>query len=153
MKMTVVYEGEKRFRAQGANGSILIDAPVFSPVEHFAAGLMACSGVDVAMMAQKQGFVLSHFAMEAQIERNDGQPGFFKAVNLVYLLESDAPAQTVKRWVLASIESYCSTINTLRDAVAMTYTIWLNDEEIAVAEPIAPLSTPTEALFGICCPG
>ncbi|MEF3192557.1 MAG: OsmC family protein [Campylobacterales bacterium] len=157
MTMELIHQGGKQFIANGANGSITIDAAIFSPVEHFAAGLLACSGVDVAMMAEKQGHSLSSFKMVADIERNDDNPRFFRSAHLIYELTTDADETTAKRWVLASIETYCSTINTIRDCVELTFSVICNGHQIVHHEPIRPLRHTGADLNGFdgasCCPG
>ena len=37
---------------------------------------------------------------------------------------------TAGRWVMASLETYCSTINTIRDTTAITYSITHNGKLI-----------------------
>ena len=50
----------------------------------------------------------------------------FNSLHLEYTFDSDVEDLVAKRWVMASLETYCSTINTIRDTTMITYSIIYN---------------------------
>ncbi|MRJ06535.1 MAG: osmotically inducible protein OsmC [Epsilonproteobacteria bacterium] len=123
---------------QGSNGRsvIKIDPQIYSPVELFVTGMGSCSAVDVVELAKKQGVDIRNFSLEVEFERRDTFPKIFTSFHLIYKFESPVEDIKAKRWVLSSLETYCSTINTLRATSKIYYTIIHNGETIAYKESI-----------------
>jgi putative redox protein len=123
---------------QGSNGRsvIKIDPQTYSPVELFITGMGSCSAVDVVELAKKQGVELRNFSLEIEFDRRETFPKIFTSFHLIYKFDSSAEDIQAKRWVLSSLETYCSTINTLRATSKIYYTIHHNGEVIAYKESI-----------------
>ena len=127
-------EGHK-FEATNGKEILVIDTDKYSPVELFITGMGNCSLFDVVEMAKNKGYKIEA-EMEIESKRRDTFPKIFTEFHFIYKLKSNADNVTAKRWVLSSLETYCSTINTVRATSKIFYTIILNDETIAYKESI-----------------
>jgi len=130
MKISVSHQSDMRFEAKTEKSSFVIDCPVISPLEYFLAGLITCSASDVVLLPQNQGKNISNLNVEGEVVRNETQPRKFNELHLTYSFDSDADDIMAARWVMASLETYCSTINTIRDTTAISYTIIHNAKTI-----------------------
>lgn len=136
MKITVSHQEAMRFEAKTEKDAFIIDCPQISPIEYFLSGLIACSASDMIVIPQNQGKTVTDLSVEGDGERNGSHPRKFNTLHLHYRFNSDADDQTASRWVMASIETYCSTINTVRDSVKITYSITHNGTLLKEGEPI-----------------
>ena len=55
MNVSVEYLGEKKFKANTTKSSYILDCKEITPVEYFATGIIGCTGIDLVMMAEKEG--------------------------------------------------------------------------------------------------
>ena len=127
-----------------------------SPIELFAVAIISCSGTDMVMLPQKQGFEVKNLDIGADIERNESYPQKFNTMHVTYSFESTADETTARRWVLSSLETYCSTINTVRSDVKVSYTINYNgkclaDRESLISGEGMKLTAENAADIGGCC--
>ncbi|MCI4406223.1 MAG: OsmC family protein [Sulfuricurvum sp.] len=123
MKITVSHQDAMRFEAKTEKSSFIIDCPKISPIEYFLSGLIGCTATDIVMLPQKSGNTVKNLSVSGEVVRNETPPRKFNTLHLEYSFDSDADDTTAARWVMASVETYCSTINTIRDTTAITYTI------------------------------
>jgi putative redox protein len=130
MKITVTHQNEMKFEAKTEKSSFIIDCPQISPIEYFLSGIIGCSATDIVMLPQKSGNSVKNLSVSGEVVRNETPPRKFNTLHLEYSFDSDADDTTVARWVMASVETYCSTINTIRDTTAITYTIIHNSNVI-----------------------
>jgi putative redox protein len=130
MKITVSHKDAMRFEAKTEKGSFIIDCPQISPIEYFLSGIIACSATDVVMLPKQQGFEVTNLQVDGEVVRNESAPKKFNTLHLEYRFDSNADDTLAARWVMASLETYCSTINTIRDSVVITYTIKHNGNTI-----------------------
>lgn len=130
MKITVAHQSEMKFEAKTEKSSFIIDCPQISPIEYFLSGLIGCTATDIVMLPQKSGNTVKNLSVSGEVVRNETPPRKFNTLHLEYSFDSDADDTTAERWVMASVETYCSTINTIRDTTAITYTIIHNGETI-----------------------
>ena len=153
MKVSIRHREGKCFEASTAKSSFLINSEEISPIEYFAVGMLSCSGVDIVTMSTKQGFSLENFSMDCEIERNGDYPQKFNSAHLIYCFDTNAPDEIAQRWVMASIETYCSTINTIRNCVEMRYSVVANGTMIIDHKTILKTNQPIEAMgdLGGCC--
>ena len=128
-------EGHK-FEATNGKEILGIDTDKYSPVQLFITGMGNCSLFDVVEMAKNRGFEISNTQMEIEYKRKDTFPKIFTEFHLIYKFDTNAYNVTAKRWVLSSLETYCSTINTVRTTSKIFYTIIVNEETIAYKESI-----------------
>ena len=152
MNVSVEYLGEKKFKANTIKSSYILDCKEITPVEYFATGIIGCTGIDLVMMAEKDGYIVSNYKVSAEIERQMEVPMKLASMHIVYDFEGSFDATKAKRYILASLESYCTTVNSVRDSVKITYSIVHNGVKIADKESIASGGgTVMEDGFGGAC--
>lgn len=130
MKVTISHQEKMKFEAITQNGSFIIDCPKITPVEYFLSGIITCSATDMILLPKNSDKVVSNLAIEGNVVRNEEHPRKFNTLHLEYVFNSDADDTMAARWVMASLETYCSTINTIRDSVEISYSITHNGELI-----------------------
>lgn len=130
MKITISHQDEMKFEAKTAKDSFIIDCPKISPIEYFLSGLITCSATDVILIPKKQGIEVKNLKVDGEVVRAESHPKKFDTLHLTYSFDSDADDLMAARWVMASVETYCSTINTIRDTTAISYTIIHNGKTI-----------------------
>lgn len=130
MKVTVTHKDKMRFEAKTAKSSFIIDCPVISPVEYFLSGMITCSATDIIMLPKKQGTTVTNLEVTGDALRSEDYPQKFDALSLVYSFDSDTDDTSASRFVMASLETYCSTINTIRSDVKINYSVIHNGKLI-----------------------
>jgi putative redox protein len=130
MKVSISHQDGMKFEAKTAKSSFIIDCPQISPVEYFLSGLITCSATDIILIPKKQGIEVRNLIVDGEVIRNESHPCKFNTLHLTYYFDSDADDTMAARWVMASLETYCSTINTIRDTTAISYTIAHNSKVI-----------------------
>jgi len=130
MKITVSHLDAMRFEAKTDKSSFIIDCPQISPIEYFLSGIIGCTATDIVMLPKQQGFEVTNLEVDGEVVRNESAPKKFNSLHLEYRFDSNADDTLAARWVMASVETYCSTINTIRDTTAITYTIIHNGNTI-----------------------
>ena len=131
MKISIAHKEAMKFEATTTKSSFIIDCPTISPIEYFLSGIIACSASDVYMLPQNQGKTVTELVVEGEVKRADDHPKKFETLHLTYTFNSDADSDDqAARWVMASVETYCSTINTIRDTTKISYTIIHNGTTI-----------------------
>ena len=136
MKISITHKEAMKFEAKTANSSFIIDCPTISPIEHFLSGIITCSATDLIMMPKNQGKTVTDLVVDGEVVRAEPHPAKFVTLHLTYTFNSDADDTMAKRWVMASIETYCSTLNTIRDTTKITYSITHNGNLICEDEDI-----------------
>lgn len=153
MNVSVEYLGEKKFKANTAKSSYILDCKEITPVEYFATGIIGCTGIDLVMMAENDGYEVRDYKVSAEVERTTSVPMKFTSMHITYDFEGAFEPIKAKRYILSSLESYCTTINTIRDTVKISYSIIHNGETIANKELLS-LTTYIEqndGFGGACC--
>ncbi|MDQ7043538.1 MAG: OsmC family protein [Sulfurimonas sp.] len=136
MKITVTHKDAMKFEAKTAKGSFIIDCPTISPIEYFLSGIITCSATDLILMPKNQGKTVTDLVVEGEVVRAQPHPAKFETLHLTYSFNSDADDTMAARWVMASIETYCSTLNTIRDTTAISYSITHNGKLIRENEKV-----------------
>ena len=126
MKITVTHQDEMKFEAKTTNSSFIIDCPTISPIEYFLSGIITCSATDVVLIPKNQGKTVTDLIVDGEVVRAEDHPRKFLELHLTYNFNSDGDDTQAARWVMASVETYCSTINTIRDTTKITYSITHN---------------------------
>ena len=137
MNVSLEYLGDKKFKANTVKSSYILDCKEITPVEYFATGIIGCTGIDLVVMAENDGYAVSNYSVKAEIERQTEVPMKFASMHIIYDFEGSFDAVKAKRYILASLESYCTTVNSIRDSVKISYSIIYNGEKIADKESIA----------------
>lgn len=130
MKVSISHQEGMKFEAKTSKSSFVIDCPVISPVEYFLAGIITCSATDIILIPKNQGYSVKNLVVDGDVVRNETQPCKFNTLHLTYSFDSDADDTTAARWVMASLETYCSTINTIRDTTKISYSVTHNGKLI-----------------------
>ncbi|WP_297442066.1 OsmC family protein [Sulfurimonas sp.] len=136
MNVKVIHKEGMKFEAKTAKSSFIIDCPVISPVEYFLAGIITCSATDLIMIPKNQGKTVTDLVVDGDVVRAEDHPRKFVKLHLTYNFNSDADDTTAARWVMASVETYCSTINTVRDTTEISYSITHNGTLVRENEKI-----------------
>jgi putative redox protein len=123
MKVFISHKNGMKFEAKTAKSSFIIDCPVISPIEYFLAGIISCSATDMVLMPKNQDKTVTDLVVDGEAVRNEEHPKKFNTLHLIYKFNSDADDTMAARWVMASLETYCSAINTIRDNTVITYSI------------------------------
>ena len=126
MKISITHKEAMKFEAKTAKSSFIIDCPTISPIEYFLSGIITCSATDLIMMPKNQGKTVTDLVVDGEVVRAEPHPAKFTSLHLTYNFNSDADDTMAQRWVMASIETYCSTINTIRDTTKITYSVTHN---------------------------
>ncbi len=153
MNVTIKHQDGMKFEAKTAKSSFIIDCPTISPIEYFLSGIICCTATDIVMVPQKQGVEVTDLVIDGEVERAEEMPQKFNSLHLDYSFNSSAEDELAARWVMASIETYCSTLNTIRGVTKITYSITHNGKKIRdKAEIISGESTPDFGKIDACCP-
>ncbi len=155
MKITIAHKEAMKFEATTTKSSFIIDCPTISPIEYFLSGIIACSASDIQMLPQNQGKIVTDLVVEGEVKRADDHPKKFETLHLTYTFNSDADSDDqAARWVMASVETYCSTINTIRDTTKIAYTIVHNGKTIRENEEMISGQGTNVDLGDLdaCCP-
>ena len=130
MKISVSHLNEMKSEAKTEKSSFIINCPKISPIEYFLSGIISCSATDMVLLPKNQGKTVSNLVIDGEVVRNEDFPKKFNTLHLDYSFDSDADDTSAERYVMASLETYCSTINTIRDSVAISYSITHNGTKI-----------------------
>jgi putative redox protein len=151
MNVSIAYLGEKKFKANTLKSSYILDSKEITPVEYFATGIIGCTGIDLVMMAEKDGYEVKNYSVKAEIERTDSVPMKFDSMHIIYEFEGEFDAAKAKRYIGASLENYCTTVNSIRDSVKVSYTVIQNGETIVENEGLISMNITHEDGFGGAC--
>lgn len=102
-----------------------------SPMELLLMGLAGCSGIDIVAILNKQKINPTDLKIDVIGHRNQDQvPSLFYKIKVDVMLEGDISPEKAKRAVTLSFEKYCSVAKTLEFSTPITYSIFLNGEEL-----------------------
>ena len=130
-KLLLEQKDETSFAVQTTKSNYTINIDDISPVEYFASSAAACSAVDIVNLPKDSGYCMSDLKIEIHYERNESPPKKLNSLHLYYQFTSDASDDQAKKWVMSSLETYCSTVNSLRSDVKIFYSISHNQQLIA----------------------
>ena len=136
MKVTITHQDAMKFEAKTSKSSFVIDCPTISPIEYFLSGIITCSATDIILMPKNQEKTVTDLVVDGEVVRNGDHPCKFNTLHITYTFNSDAGDTMAARWVMASLETYCSTINTIRDTTAISYSITHNGNLIKENEKL-----------------
>ncbi|MCH7414712.1 OsmC family protein [Belliella sp. R4-6] len=89
-----------------------------SPMDLLLSALAGCGSVDAVLMMKKKRRTIVDFYVEADGERNDGIPAYYKSIHLNFVLVSpDATEEEFKKVVALSVEKYCSVASSLKSEI------------------------------------
>ena len=153
MNLTITHQEGMKFEAKTSKSSFVIDCPTISPIEYFLAGIICCTATDIVMVPKKQGIEVTDLVIDGDVVRAEEMPQKFDALHMTYSFNSSAEDDLAARWVMASIETYCSTLNTIRGVTKISYSITHNGKLIRdKAEIISGENTTDFGALDGCCP-
>lgn len=139
MKGKVVWKGDMAFTGISDGGYLLpLDAEPavgghdlgFRPLQLFAIGLCACTGMDVISILNKKRQEVTEFIVSADIERAKEHPKVFTKIILNYeITGKNIDRQAVERAVDLSEEKYCGAQAMLRETAEISNTITIKEAE------------------------
>lgn len=130
MKIEISHQDGMKFKAKTEKTEFIIDCPTINPIEYFLSGIICCTATDMVMLPKNQGHEVTDLSVTGEVVRNEDHPRKFNALHLEFDFKSDADEDKAAKWVMASVETYCSTINTIRDSVKISYDITYNGKKI-----------------------
>ncbi len=136
MKVSISHQEGMKFEAKTEKSSFVIDCPTISPVEYFLAGIITCSATDIVLLPKNQGFTVTDLVVDGDATRAEDHPRKFVKLHLDYSFNSDGDDIQAARWVAASVETYCSTLNTIRDTTEISYSVKHNGKMIRENEKV-----------------
>ena len=83
------------------------------------------------VLPKNGNYSISELQIIGEVERNEVPPRKFNNIHLIYKFNSNASDLIARRWVLSTLETYCSTINTVRGVSKIQFSIIHNGIEIA----------------------
>lgn len=108
----------------GADPSVGGENDGFRPMELFAIGLAACTGMDVISILRKKQQDVTAFEVRTHVNRTDQHPKVFSAVEVEYVVSGrNIDPAAVERSVELSITKYCPAQAMLSKAVPITHKI------------------------------
>jgi putative redox protein len=108
----------------GADPSVGGENDGFRPMELFAIGLAACTGMDVISILRKKQQDVTAFEVRTHVSRTDQHPKVFTAVEVEYVVSGrNIDPAAVERSVELSITKYCPAQAMLSKAVPITHKI------------------------------
>ncbi|MFN3801217.1 OsmC family protein [Belliella pelovolcani] len=121
VRMKADYEYEA-VNQQGNKVEIdMYDAPnkqAQSPMDLLLSALAGCGSVDAVVMMKKKRKTIVDFYVEAEGDRNDGIPAFYKSIHLKFVLVSpDATEEEFAKVVALSVDKYCSVASSLKSEI------------------------------------
>ncbi|HLW19261.1 MAG TPA: OsmC family protein [Cyclobacteriaceae bacterium] len=89
-----------------------------SPMELLLSALASCASVDAVLMMKKKRREILDFKVEAEGDRNEGIPAFYKSINLKFILTSpDATQEEFQKVIKLAVEKYCSVASSLKSEI------------------------------------
>jgi len=97
------------------------DESYLRPMEGVLASLASCSGVDVAMILNKQRQTFDSLVIDVRATRADAVPAVFESIHVVFRISGEVSESKAQRAVALSMDKYCSVVKMLSASVKITY--------------------------------
>jgi len=130
MNVSLKYLGENQFKAYTTKTNYLLDINKITPIEYFATSTIACTGIDLVILAEENGYSISDYEVSAQTIRSISTPMKFESFHITYIVNANFDKYEAKKFILASLSKYSTTINSIRKTVVIQYSIVLNGIKI-----------------------
>ncbi|MCH7402161.1 OsmC family protein [Belliella kenyensis] len=123
--VTVHMKSDYEYEAVNAQGNkVQIDMydpeekKAQSPMDLLLSALAGCGSVDAVLMMKKKRKTIIDFFVEAEGDRNEGIPAFYKTIHLNFVLVSpDATEEEFAKVVALSVDKYCSVASSLKSEI------------------------------------
>lgn len=98
------------------------------PKSLLLAGLIGCTGIDVALILKKMRVEYDDLDIQVETYHTDDQPRVYKDIHMVYKFKGkDLPLDKVTRAVDLSMEQYCGVSAMLAKHTPITYEVVIED--------------------------
>jgi len=152
MRVSIKQSEGINFVAKTDKATFEVKPEEISPIELFAVSIISCSGTDIVSIPKAQGFEVSDIKIDADVTRAQDVPKVFEHIHISYSFNSNGDDESARRWVQSSLETYCSTINTVRNVSRITYSIIHNTKEIVKINEINSGEHIDDfGDIGVCC--
>lgn len=126
------------FEAKGNSGvAVHIDSKVnddvngASPMELLLMAVGGCNAIDIISILKKQRQEITAYQIEVEGNRKEvRQAKPFESIHVSIYLEGKIDPAKAERAAQLSFDKYCSVSITLEGAVDVTYTVFVNGEEV-----------------------
>lgn len=100
----------------------------YRPKKLLLAGLIGCTGIDVASMVKKMKINLESMNITAEADSSEEHPKVYTRIHLTYRFKGkNLPKEKLERAVTLSQEKYCGVSAMLQKAAPVTYDIILEE--------------------------
>jgi len=131
-------EKDFHFEAKGASRvpihiDTTLDGPSkgASPMELLLMGIAGCNAIDVVNILNKQKQEISSYKIEVEGNRKKVEAAMpFESAHLNIFLEGNIDPKKALRAVNLSFQKYCSVSITIGENMNITYTVYVNGEEV-----------------------
>jgi putative redox protein len=137
MKSRIRWIEQASFLAESGSGhAVVMDgAPEHGgrnlgirPMEAVLMGLGACTAFDVVSILKKSRQKVEDCVVELEADRADEAPRVFTRIRMLYRVSGkDLDPSRIRRAVTLSAEKYCSATAMLRDRVAISHEVVVED--------------------------
>lgn len=98
------------------------------PKSLLLAGLIGCTGIDVAGMLKKMKVEYDDFNIDVETYHTDEPPRVYKDIHMIYRFKGkNLPLDSISKAVKLSQDKYCGVSAMLSKATPITYEIILED--------------------------
>ena len=123
MKVNLNWQGKLKFESTGettghtvtmdANEAAGGDASAPSPMEMVLHGAAGCMAIDIGVILRHRMDKVTKLAIEADGERADTEPKYYKQIKMNIIIDGDIPAKQAQRAADLSKDKYCSAVHSL----------------------------------------
>jgi putative redox protein len=119
LEASAEWQGGMEYKIQAGDHAITIDAPEIyggknhgpKPTYMLLAGLMGCTGMDVASVLRKMRISVERISLKSSADVADDDPHVFRSIDLAYYFEGDPKlpdhAEQIRKAIQLSKEKLC----------------------------------------------
>ncbi|WP_460539356.1 OsmC family protein [Echinicola sediminis] len=90
-----------------------------SPMDLVLSAVASCASVDAVLMMKKKRRTVEDFKVEAEGDRDEGIPAYYKAIHMKFILTSpDATEDEFAKVIKLAVEKYCSVSSSLKSEIS-----------------------------------
>src|SRR5699024_4759396 len=123
MKVNLNWQGKLKFESTGLTTGHTVtmdvyeaaggDASAPSPMEMVLHGAAGCMAIDIGVILRHRMDKVTKLAIEADGERADTEPKYYKQIKMNIIIDGDIPAKQAQRAADLSKDKYCSAVHSL----------------------------------------
>ena len=144
LESSAEWQGGMEFKVQAGDHAITIDAPEIyggqnhgpKPTYMLLAGLMSCTGMDVASLLKKMRVPVDRISLQSSADVAEDDPHVFRSIDLVYTFEGDASlpesADQIRKAIRLSKEKLCCVSIMFSRVCPIRLKIYVNGSEMAL---------------------